>query len=369
MFRQILKTVITNQRMKASGRMTAEEEKKFPSLSKSEWNEVKDIWDIRMDGRRLKLYQKGYRLFKGLCGEENFSPLYCPNILFEPYILRSLNLPVHVLGLERKDMYDTLFPNIPKPKTVFKCIGGIFFDSQMNIISIDDALRLLHNHETVCVKPTFFSACGNGVRCLDCKNLTHEQFTEFFSSYGENYIVQEVLKQSVKTSMLSKKSLNTFRVSTLFINGKCSICTIINRIGREDSFVDNGFAGNYCVGVNEDGTYQPQAYDVKYKTYSQTDTGIRYEGFRLEEIKELVEIVKKTHTRCLPHCGFCGWDFALDTNNEWNLIEVNLYAPGIEMEQICPGKPLFGDRTREVIEYVNNHQPSLLAILTSLGYM
>lgn len=369
MFRQILKKTITDRRMRSAGKMTAEEEKMFPPLTEQEWNAVKNVWNIKMDGKRLKLYQKGFRIFKKLCGEENFSPLYCPNNLFEPYILRSLNLPVHVLGLERKDMYDMLFPNLPKPKIIFKRVGGQLFNSQMNIIQIEDACGLLREYDSVCVKPTFFSACGNGVKRLDCKNLSQKQFLDFFSAYDNDYIVQEVLKQSPKTAMLSKKSLNTFRVSSLFINGKCTICSIINRIGRADSFVDNGFAGNYCVGVNEDGTYYTPAFDVKRRTYESTDTGIKFQGFHLSEIKELVEIVKDAHKTCLPHCGFCGWDFALDADNKWNLIEINLYAPGIEIEQIGPKKPLFGDRTEEVVEYVNKHQPSLLAIMTSLGYM
>lgn len=313
----------------------------------------------------LKVYDRGFRIFKAL---EGFDPTYCDESIFPTYILRSLNLPVHVLGFEHKAMYDQVFAGLKKPKTIFKCVNGVLFDSSMNIISIDKAFQLVKDYTAICVKLTTFSACGQGVRKIDIEGLTFDAFVEEMESFGNNYIAQELLLQSPKMSQLSESSLNTFRVSSLFINGKCSICTILNRIGRGSSFVDNGLAGNYCIGVDVDGKYRDYAYDKEFNKYSKTDTGVEYKDFKIEAISDLVDLVLSAHPKYLPHCGFCGWDFALDDKGDWNLIEVNLYAPGIEIEQICAGRSIFGERTQEVIDYVNSHQPSLLAIMTSLGY-
>lgn len=338
----------------------------FPPLTKNEWNEVKKIWGgVKMDSSTLKIFPKGYQIYKGL---EGFDPQYCPSTIFEPYILRGLNLPVHVMGMEHKAILDMIFPGIKQPITVIKRINGTFFDKERNILDIQAAYKYVSSQDALCIKPTAFSAGGNSVKKIVGSALDFRQFEEIVLEYGENFIVQEILHQSPKMSRLSATSLNTFRVSSLFINGKCSICTIICRIGRGDSFVDNGAKGNYIVGVDFDGQFREYAYDFAYDRFSQTDTGIKFGDIKINEIAELVKLVETFHPKYIPNCGFCGWDFALDENNSWNLIEVNLYAPGIEFEQICPGKSLFGERTGEVIEYVNHHQPSLLAIMTSLGY-
>lgn len=361
----LVRNAITNRRRASAAKMSKADQKRFAPLTPAEKDEIRNLWKMESGGVVLKNYFSGYRKYKAVTG--TFDARYCPNDMFEPYIARALNLPVHVLGFEHKALLDAVFADVHKPATVCKCINGVCYDHEMNIIDLNRVFELLKSHEAVCVKKTHFSACGKGVRRLDCSGLTKERLEGFLVEFGENYLVQEVVKQSSKLARLSKRSLNTFRVSTLYINGKCSVCTIIHRIGLGDSFVDNGFAGNIFAGVDEEGNYLPEAYDIRWRKYTKTDTGIPFDGLKLEEIKELVAYVKECHVKHLPHCGFCGWDFALDENDKWTLIEVNLYAPGIDMEQIGPHQPLFGERTKEVIDYVNAHQPSLLAITTSLG--
>ncbi len=360
-----IRNAITYRRRSLAAKMSTADQKRFAPLTAAEEDEIKDLWKVKSGGAILKNYFSGYRKYKAVTG--TFDARYCPNDMFEPYIARALNLPVHVLGFEHKAMLDSVFSGIRQPVTVCKCINGVCYDKAMNIISQGDVFEKVKKYEAVCVKKTYFSACGRGVRRLDCSGLTKESLKDFLVEFGDNYIIQEIVKQSSKLACLSKRSLNTFRVSTLYINGKCSICTIMHRIGRGDSFVDNGFAGNIFCGVDVEGNYLPVAYDMYCNEYTQTDTGVLFNNFKLEEIKELVPYVEACHVKYLPHCGFCGWDFALDENNEWTLIEVNLYAPSVDIEQVSPHKPLFGERTKEVIDYVNTHQPPLMAITTSLA--
>ena len=195
---------------------------------------------------------------------EGFDACYCDETFFPNYILRSLNLPVHVLGFEHKAMYDQIFPELTKPKTIFKCINGVYFDMEMNVSTIENCFELSKQYASVCVKISTFSACGLGVTKLDVKKLQFCEFVGALKEFGDNFIVQEILSQSPKMATLSNTSLNTFRVSSLFINGKCSICTIMNRIGRGNSFIDNGLAGNFCIGVETDGSYRKYAYDKYY---------------------------------------------------------------------------------------------------------
>lgn len=365
-YSKFLKQIITLKRIKGASRISKAFNEKYPALSKTEYEEVKSIWKVKLGDSYLPVSQKGFRLFKEL---EGFDPTYCDETIFPHYLLRSLNPPVHVLGFEHKAMYDQIFPLLPKPKTIFKCVNGILYDHNMHIRSLEECFALAKFFPSVCIKITTFSACGQGVKKVEVEHLSFVDFKNTLEKFGNNYIVQEILKQSSKTSRLSKSSLNTFRISTLFINGKCTICTIINRIGRGCSFVDNGLAGNLVVGVDCEGKFRDYAYDKNYIKYTKTDTGIEFKNLQLDEVRKLVDLVIELHPKYLPQCGFCGWDFALDEQDVWNLIEINLYAPGVEMEQLCPGRTLFGNRTTEVIEWVNNHQPSMMSILTSLAFV
>lgn len=213
--------------------------------------------------------------------------------------------------------------------------------------------------ENFIIKPTHDSTQGQNVKCI---NPQKDNVANVISKYGDDYIVQEVVKQSEKTAVFHRDSLNTFRISTLNVNGKVSLCNILFRCGRNGNSVDNGGAGGLMCGVMPDGHFKKTAYDKYYKTYTETDDGVRFEECYILEIPVMVELVKKWHGERLPHVGFAGWDIALDENNIPVMIEVNLRWPGIQFEQLCSETPLFGERTQEVIEYTERHPLSLLDV-------
>lgn len=72
-------------------------------------------------------------------------------------------------------------------------------------------------------------------------------------------------------------------------------------------------------------------------------------------LRKAIEVIRQSHTR-LPNVHLIGWDIAIDETGEPILIEINISYPGIIYEQLCSG-PLFGERTGEVIEYVNEIDP------------
>lgn len=165
------------------------------------------------------------------------------------------------------------------------------------------------------------------------------------------------MEQSEKTARFNPSSLNTFRVSTLNINGVVSVCSVIFRCGRGHVDVDNVGAGGFAVGVDSNGYFMEYAYDNRYRKHYETETGVSFKGYHVDEVVDIIELAKKAHEKYLPVCGFAGWDFAIDKMGLPVLIEVNLEFPGIQMEQLCIAKPIFGERTDEVIEWVKRHPP------------
>ena len=318
---------------------------KLARLTKQEKQLIHKQWD----GLGLKIYEDFFRMYKTI---DTFNPLYLSDDLYYPYVIRKLNPIEYCSAFCHKGFYDIFFPNAHKPKTYVTRIRGTYFDGERNILSETEAMTLASKCTPFIIKPTINTSVGKNVhKITDCSDVN---IYELFSSVGQDFIVQEVLEQSAQTAALNKNSLNTIRISTLYINNKFSVCNMCIRMGRNNAIVDNLGAGGLMLGINKDsGALCDFAYDNKYHKYYQNGDFV-FSGKRLEGYDKVKKFVERLHTSYLPHLSFVGWDIALDKNNEPTLIEVNLIWPGIQFEQLSTATPIFGERTNEVIAYLNN---------------
>jgi len=317
---------------------------KLEKLTDIEWAEVCDKWQKLSV---LNILPKYYQMFKTL---DHFDSDFVSDDVFMPFILRSLNDEKESRSFEHKGMYDIIFNDlIKRPKTIINCINGTYYSADGHVVTRGKLLDSLKCAEECIVKPTKGSCMGRNVKKL---SLPDKSIMDDLSSYGENFIIQQIVKQSPLTASFNASSLNTFRISTLNINGRVSLCTILFRCGQAGASVDNGAAGGLMVGVYEDGHFRDFAYDNKYNRYYETKRGVKFSDVFISNMSNIVEDIKSIHRKCLPNMGFAGWDIALDEDNCPVMIEVNLSWPGIQFEQLCPGQPIFGDRSSEVIEYV-----------------
>ena len=74
-------------------------------------------------------------------------------------------------------------------------------------------------------------------------------------STDADIIVQEVVEQSPSTARFNPSSLNTFRITSLNINGRTSICSRTLKMGAPGNIVDNigGAGGGLMAGVSAEG--------------------------------------------------------------------------------------------------------------------
>ena len=267
-----------------------------------------------------------------------------------PFILRKLNNQSEAEAFVHKGLYDVLFRDVIKrPKTLVNNINGTYYNSEMQPISLEEGLAILKKEHFFIIKPTVGSCMGKNVKKVNSDN---DNIVSVLANYKENFITQEVVTQSAFTSSFNPTSLNTFRISTLNINGKVSVCSILFRCGQGNTVVDNGGAGGIMVGVDKDGTFREYGYNNKYKKIYETINGIAFKGIHIDFLPEVLLKIQEVHQKCLPSMGFAGWDIALNERNEPLMIEVNLVWPGIQFEQLCPAVPIFGERTDEVISYL-----------------
>lgn len=329
-------------------------------LLRKEKKLIADLWGF-IPG---KINYNFYKVAKSFASKEDLHKFVSTDI-FYPYILRSLN-PVKFSGAyEFKGTYHRLF-NINQPKYFVNAIGNTIFDNKGNIVTNKKEIIDLLIEKSFIVKPTIDSACGSNIIAI--QSATEKDVLSILENYKSNFIIQEICRQSDKTKVFNESSLNTFRVTTLFLNNHFSVLNILFRCGRGNTIVDNGGAGGLMCGCDTDGQLMPYALDNNLKKYTKSSTGQSF-GVKIPEVKSIINTIKEK-IDTIPFCSLAGWDFALDDENRPVMIEVNLGGstgiyPGILTEQLCNETPLFGERTHEVINWVKNNSPQICELLIS----
>lgn len=327
-------------------------------LTEEEKNEIDKIWrpiSSNIDYRYWEVYKGAFK----------FSPMLMPDDIYVRKILRVLNPMRKCYCLQNKNMYPILYPGLRKPVTLINCMDGIAVDATNQFVSESHIIGILKRAtqsiggggNLLIVKPSSDSCSGNGVAILDLQNEAH--CTELISKAGANYVIQQLLAQSDNTRRFNPSSLNTFRINTLNLNGKITVENIMFRHGRGDSVVDNAGAGGVCIGFDPDGKAVGKAIDASLNVYETTPFGAKYSELDIPELQNISDMATWAHKTYLPMMGHAAWDFALDENDEPVFIEVNLGWPGIMTEQLSSCRPIFGERTPEVIDYAISNQQKM----------
>lgn len=319
------------------------------NLTKTEKLKIKALW-----GNIVPNIEDGYlayRIYKQLYGfNENFVPVS----YFYPHLMWNLNSKDVSNTMSHKGMMPIIFKDILQPAIIINCINKNIFDSNYNILTIDDAVQLIISYDDkVIIKPSTDTSSGKNVRILDT-NISSAEIKNILKLYGDNYVVQVLVEQSLVTSQLNPTSLQTMRINTLLLNGECTAIKSTMRCGGVGQIVDNLNAGGFMVGISSDGRLNRLGYSFDGQIHNQTN------GFKLHDIiipnfKNVVNTAIKCHIKYLPNCSFVAWDFSLTKDNKPILIEANLKFPSCFGVQLCTS-PLFGERTQEVIDYVKNHK-------------
>lgn len=321
---------------------------KAPELTTEEIAEIKSKWyGICKD---LKI---GFSGFKGYKLNYGFNAEYVPFAYFFLWMVRILT-PIDVARVfANKGMTYNYFHTIKQPELVVRKINNCILDKKGNVLTSDQMIETIQKYEhNMIVKQSSGSYCGLSIKFIGM-NENPEKIKEITDSYKGDFIVQRILKQSAYTAQFNESSLNTFRISTLLLNGKFSICTAMLRFGSPGSIVDNIGAGGGCVGINDDGTFMPYGFHKSGKKITSSN-GIQFQGCKIPQFEKVIETARKAHYN-IPLCSFVGWDLAIDENGEVNLIEANLEAPGLFFEQLANARPVFRERFAEVMNYIKEH--------------
>lgn len=310
--------------------------------------------DDKYNGEYLKYWEKygkkPSKIWLRLYTKDNeaFNPRYIPDDLWYKEILPYFSNMEFRRPYEDKCFHDRIFFDVTRPKTVAKCMAGIYYNAENKIIEETIAKEKILSTENAIIKPSIDSGQGRLIQFFEKGLDDISSLNKKLKEVGQNYIVQEIVKQHPDMNKLNPNTLNTIRVISFLFKGEVHILSVIARMGSGSAKVDNVSAGGLQITVNEDGTFQKLASDKnRTKHEIHPDTKVVFEGYKIPSFDKIIDTVKKLQKR-LPHFKIIGWDFAIDEAENPVFIEYNV-CPGSNQ---MTGGPTFGDLTEEVLQEV-----------------
>lgn len=284
-----------------------------------------------------------------------FDPRYIPHRLYLPLISHKLNNYHYTKMFEHKSLQGHLVRgNLKSPFCFVRCIDNEYYDNNMNQLSRNDAIDKCLEQDSLIVKDSLDSAGGQSVEKLNLSSISnkHQELEKVFSERKRDFVIQECISQHPSMAKFNESSINTLRVTTLYLNGTYSTLSIVLRFGKKGMKVDNWGAGGILVGVTMDGQLNDFGYDIQLNKYYEYN-GITFKHEKISQVPSLLKKVEEAHKNQYSLCKFIGWDICFNLYNEPIIIELNSSQPGVIGEQLCTG-PIFGDRTLEVLDYCKN---------------
>lgn len=283
-----------------------------------------------------------------------YSEKYIPASIYNSEIIYRLNKFQFRHAYVDKGFYDTLFPDINKPKTIVKNVNGYFYDDRYPL-TLEEAIDRCSNLNEAIIKPTLEGTWGQGVKLIRTENgmipSLNCSIQGLFREYKRSFIIQERFEQHEGIAKLNPTSLNTLRVMSYRRGNEIVILYVVIRIGRINQVIDNETAGGIKADIDlQTGRIKGEAFgSPKEPLMPKTDVGTCLDGYQMPCFPKVLDLVKEMHLR-LPYFNLIGWDMSVDKNGNPALIEWNRAA---ELSQVAHG-PAFGDYTEEILSIVKN---------------
>lgn len=330
--------------MKIYANKTIKEKKKsivFDNIDKVSKNKIINQWKGFPESDWFKFYYT--------VGDKTKIEKYFPDSLFYKYVDSRLNNWEACKHVDDKGLYDLLFYDINRPKTIARKSGNLLLDESYRIISTSELLDICNACEKIIIKPSVGSSGGSGIVFLE-KECFHT-LNKILDNKC-NCVIQEVIEQHKTLSELHPESLNTIRIMTMLDDNEVKILSSILRMGVGNNKVDNVSSGGIACGIDEEGRLRDKAFNAKGICFiTHPDTG-DFKGKYVPSYRECIDICKRTAPRFSRISKLISWDFAINTNGNPILIEANLYGGELDFHQMCNG-PIFGESIELLNKFIN----------------
>ena len=231
-------------------------------------------------------------------------------------------------------MNDVSFRYMLDDKTVFNTMFSDMLKREwLDLRTVDEEAfsDFIYRHKVFFAKPINLFG-GKGIIRISTADIS--DISEVYRTLKEEhkYCIEEEIIQHSKMNLLSKSSVNSLRITTLFVKDTVNVIYSLVRIGASDSYVDNISSGGMYCPVDENGFITAEAFcDSKieyFKVHPKTKT--EFVGFEIPYYKQAISLVIAASLR-VKELKYIGWDVAI-TESGPVLIEGNT-IPGYDMPQ------------------------------------
>lgn len=322
------------------------EDRKEP-LTEEEKKQVDELW-----GHLLPVTSyKEFEMFKKMYG---FDARFLTHHIYLPIIARLLNDYQYTTIFDDKGLLGYVADSCIKPPYCFiRHIGVDYYNNEMQQIAYDEAILLCAEQDELFIKPSHNTSGGHGAKKLMMHDMTLQQkmllVKDELNGRDSDYVVQECIHQHPVMAQFNPSSINTLRITTLMLNGRFSLGSVVLRCGMAGSTIDNWGAGGIIIYVSPNGRVNNVGHDIHLNEYTHNGD-CKFAECTIPQLPAILALVEKAHCESFSICKFIGWDIAINSDGVPILVELNSSQPGVIGEQLVAG-PIFGDRTQEVIDY------------------
>ncbi|AOM81910.1 sugar-transfer associated ATP-grasp domain-containing protein [Salisediminibacterium beveridgei] len=257
-----------------------------------------------------------------------------------------------------KNVYDMLIDAENRPDSVLKCVNGQYFNADHLTISKGKALQTIFNTKEDLIIKHSLSDDGKGIGKLKFYKHAHYynekklSLNEIEQVWGDNFIIQKVIKQHPVMAEPHKYSVNTVRIVTLRWNDSVHHLMSYARFGVGKSITDNAASEGMCIGIQPDGTFMNFSIGTDSKLhYVHPTTDFEFSKLgKIPDFEEVVESVLKLHDRIL-HENYVSWDIAIGLDGRPIFIEMNFWGATWKYQLSCQ-MPALGHFTEEILTAV-----------------
>lgn len=349
------------QRLVNNDLYVRQKERNFAPLSAAQCNDVEKYWRDKLLWHMDLLNMKWFEVYNAVEKDRAKLKYYIPDSFFYAFIDEYFTNPQRSTALDDKNLYDLYFADIKRPATLARKINDVFMDENYNPITVDNFFQICKDSGNVVIKSAIGSFGGHGVMFWNAEKDNIEQLLDFVSQKnskefkGSNeyrqYIIQSVVEQHPTMAAINGSSINTVRIITLYRNGVCKPLSSVLRMGINGSRVDNCSSGGIVCGIDASGCLKNVAYDAQANAYYKHPQGFEFAGVKVPGYAMCVELAKKLACRLYGASRLISWDFAIGTDAEPILIEMNISFGEIDFHQLCNG-PILGDDTDDILKEV-----------------
>lgn len=252
----------------------------------------------------------------------------------ETYVTRGVNNRIVQL-MNRKDHFH-LMDN--------KCeFNELFADYihrgwlNMETATDEQFAAFMERRERIITKP-MDDTCGHGVEILHKGDFADLKAMRQRLSELNSGLIEDVIVQHPDVSRLYPHAVNTYRIVTIYAEGKANVVYAFIRMGNGGRPVDNINAGGMAAPINLDtGIIEYPAFDKDSNYFdAHPATGCPIVGYQLPYWQESLDMCLRA-AAVVPQIGYAGWDIAVSEDGP-QLIEGNPF-PGHDILQMPPHVP------------------------------